>query len=134
MMRTSIHSGSTGNIRHPPRDGFTASFALFPGTIGCVDPVGPLLQRLAARLGSTHRQRTLTQTMERQNHATSPSASAPVVDTRSTPLTVKPPCDAVASDAACVHRTPSHVRDDREAPLVAEQDEGSNHILPKNGS
>ena len=51
-MHTSIHSGSTGNIRHPPRNGFTVSFALFPGTIGGVDPVSPLVPRLAARLGS----------------------------------------------------------------------------------
>jgi len=28
-------------------------YALFPRTIGCVDPVGPLVPRLAARLGST---------------------------------------------------------------------------------
>ena len=51
-MHTSIHSGSTGIARHPPRDGFTASFVLFPGTIGGVDPVGPKVPRLAARLGS----------------------------------------------------------------------------------
>ena len=37
-VHTGIHSGSTGNIRHPPRNGFTVSFVLFPGTIGCVDP------------------------------------------------------------------------------------------------
>ena len=28
-------------------------YALFPGTIGCVDPVSPKVPRLAARLGST---------------------------------------------------------------------------------
>ena len=38
-MHTSIHSGSTGIIRHPPRNGFTASSALFPGTNCFVDPV-----------------------------------------------------------------------------------------------
>ena len=51
-MHTSIHSGSTGIARHPPRSGVTASFALSPGTIGGVDPVDPLVPRLAARLGS----------------------------------------------------------------------------------
>ena len=51
-MHTSIHSGSTGITRHPPRDGFTASFVLFPGTIGAVDPVAPSGPRLAARWGS----------------------------------------------------------------------------------
>ena len=34
----SIHSGGTGNIRHSPRNGFTACSALFPGT-SFVDPV-----------------------------------------------------------------------------------------------
>jgi len=38
-MRTSIHSGGTGNIRHSPRDGLTPYSALFPGTNCCVDPV-----------------------------------------------------------------------------------------------
>src|SRR5580704_15434082 len=31
-MHTSIHSGGTGNIRHSPRNGFTAYIALSPGT------------------------------------------------------------------------------------------------------
>ena len=31
-MHTSIHSGGTGNIRHSPRDGFTAYFVLSPVT------------------------------------------------------------------------------------------------------
>ena len=38
-MHTSIHSGSTGIIRHPPRNGFTAYSALSPGTNCFVDPV-----------------------------------------------------------------------------------------------
>src|SRR3954453_15425769 len=38
-MHTSLHSGGTGNIRHSPRNGFTAYSVLFPGTNCCVDPV-----------------------------------------------------------------------------------------------
>jgi len=96
----SIHSGSTGISRHPPRNGFTTSFALFPGTIGCVDLVGPLVPRLAARLGSTRHQRTLTPTMGRQNHATSPPATTPLVSHAATAHDLHRP-------AIAAHTTPS---------------------------
>ena len=37
-MHTSIHSGGTGNIRHSPRNGFTVSSALSPGTTALLTP------------------------------------------------------------------------------------------------
>ena len=97
-------------------------YALFPGTIGCVDPVGPLLPRLAARSGSTRHQRTLTPTMGRQNHATSPSATPPLVSHAATAHDLTSPCDIKRTRQCRVHRTPPHVRDDRETPLLLSRD------------
>ena len=129
-MHTSIHSGSTGNIRHPPRNGFTVSFALSPGTIGCVDPVSPLLPRLAARSGSTQQQRTLTPTMGRQNHAISPSATLPLVSHAATAHELRSPCDIMRTRQRRVHHSPPRVRDDRDTPLVDEAgwQEGTIHF------
>jgi hypothetical protein len=49
----------------------------------------------------------LTPASRRQDHTTSPSASS-----------------AVVIGTISVHRIPLHVRDDRETPLVEEQDGG----------
>jgi len=90
-MHTSIHSGSTGNIRHPPRNGFTAYSALFPGTNCFVDPV---IRATRWRLAN------LTPASGRQNHTASPSATA------SARLTLRR-----------VHRIPPRERGDRVSPL-----------------
>src|SRR6202035_627598 len=63
-MHTSIHSGGTGNIRHSPRNGFTAYIVLSPGT-GLFCP-----RRFA---GITPQ--TLAPASGRQDHTTLPSAS-----------------------------------------------------------
>ena len=95
-MRTSIHSGGTGNTRHSPRNGFTAYSALSSGTTCFVDPV---IRATRWRLAN------LTPAKGRQNHTASPSATK-----RSSHAPPRPP-----------HPT-SRVRDDREPPLLARQD------------
>ena len=82
-MHTSIHSGSTGNIRHPPRNGFTAYSALFPGTNCFVDPV---IRATRWRLAN------LTPASGRQNHTASPSASGALVS-RSVAATASRPAN-----------------------------------------
>ena len=105
-MHTSIHSGSTGIIRHPPRNGFTASSALSPGTTALLTPSS------ARRVGVLA---NLTPASGRQNHTASPSATA------SARLTLRR-----------VHRIPPDVRDDREPPLLARRDGQSKpHISGK---
>ena len=62
---------------------------------------------------------TLTPTLGRQNHTTSPSASAPVVDARSNRSRRKPPCDPLRPTLLRPpHPVPTFVTT-REAPLVA---------------
>src|SRR6266478_2104125 len=82
------HHGHTGITRHSPRNGFTAYFVLSPARSGLFVTV---ISRL---LGAD-----LTPASRRQNHTTSPSASAPFV-----------------TCAARVHRIPPRVRDVRNAP------------------
>jgi hypothetical protein len=91
------HHGHTGLTRHSPRNGFTAYFALSPA-------IGLVCHRRLARLLAD-----LTPASRRQNHTTSPSASAPFVK-----------C------AARVHRIPPRVRDDRERP--SEGRDGNRYI------
>src|SRR6266404_722967 len=83
------HHGHTGITRHSPRNGFTAYFVLSPARSGLFVTV--ILRLLGA---------DLTPASRRQNHTTSPSASAPFV-----------------TCAARVHRIPPRVRDVRNAPL-----------------
>ena len=83
------HHRSTGITRHSPRNGFTAYFVLSPARSGLFVTV---ISRL---LGAD-----LTPASRRQDHTTSPSASAPFV-----------------TCAARVHRIPPRVRDVRNAPL-----------------
>src|SRR5467141_1542983 len=84
------HHRYTGITRHSPRNGFTAYFVLSPARSGLFVTV---ISRL---LGAD-----LTPASRRQNHTTSPSASAPFV-----------------TCAARVHRIPPRVRDVRNAPLL----------------
>src|SRR4029077_17408865 len=91
-MHTSIHSGGTGNIRHSPRNGFTAYSALSPGTTALLTPSS------ARRVGVVA---NLTPASGRQNHTASPSATA------SARLTLRRG-----------HRIPPHVHDDRDTPLA----------------
>ncbi len=84
-----ITTGSDGSLRHSPRNGFTAYFVLSPARSGLFVTV--ILRLLGA---------DLTPASRRQNHTTSPSASAPFV-----------------TCAARVHRIPPRVRDVRNAPL-----------------
>jgi hypothetical protein len=68
-MHTSIHSGGTGNIRHSPRNGFTA-YTCSPRGPGSFAPV--------ASVGIASRE-NLTPASGRQDHTTSPSTSCAFV-------------------------------------------------------
>src|SRR5258708_29416886 len=83
------HHRSTGTTRHSRTQWFYGLFRALPGDRALLPPS-------SAELSSAN----LTPASGRQDHTTSPSASALFVNS-----------------AACVHRIPSRVRDDREAPL-----------------
>ena len=93
-----VTTGHTGITRHSPRNGFNGFLRALPGDQAFLSPSPALL--LA----------DLTPASGRQNHTTSPSASAPFV-----------------KGAARVHRIPPHVRDDRETPL---RGTGPNRNIP----
>jgi len=84
--------------KHPasPTQWFYGLFRALPGDHRFVDPV---IRATRWRLAN------LTPASGRQNHTASPSAS-----------------NALVSRAACVHRTPLHVRDDRDTPLLPRRD------------
>jgi hypothetical protein len=76
-------------------------YALFPGTIGCVDPVGPLNLRLAARSGSTQ----VPKNLDADHGAPEPRdffvrTSAARRYARRAAHGTGPPCDPIAPDAA----------------------------------
>ena len=103
-MHTSIHSGGTGNIRHSPRNGFTAYIALSPGT-------GLFCPRHFRGIVSHE---TLAPASGRQDHTTSPSATSAA---------------RLASPPRPSHPAPN-VRDDRDTPLLRVRDAGKNtHFL-----
>src|SRR5256885_4101440 len=83
------HHGHTGDTRHSLRNGFNGFLRALPGDRACLPP-------------SSAFPRNLTPASGRQDHTTSPSASAPFVE----PCWPRPP-------------HPAHVRDDRETPLVS---------------
>ena len=102
------HTGSAGASRPSLRNGFTAYFVLFPenGSFASVAP--EKLSFLA----------DLTPAPRRQNHTTSPYASA-----------------ALVSRDLGVHRIPPRIRDDRERPSSC-GDDGTEYAsdLGKKGS
>jgi len=61
------HHGHTGNIRHSPRNGFNGLFRALPGDRACLSP------------SPADHSANLTPASRRQDHTTSPSASAPFV-------------------------------------------------------
>jgi hypothetical protein len=87
--------GHTGNTRHSPRNGLRL-ISRSPRGPGSFAPV--VSQGLTPQ--------TLTPASGRQDHTTSPSASR-----------------AVVYSAVSVHRSPPHVRDDRETPLLVRRDD-----------
>src|SRR5947207_14482905 len=86
------HHGHAGITRAFPAQWFTAYSVLSPVT-GFL-PLSP-----------ADRSTGLAPASGRQDHTALPSASAPFV-----------------KSAACVHRIPPHVRDDREPPLISRRD------------
>jgi hypothetical protein len=75
----------TGNTRHSPRNGFTVSFVLSP-VIGLLTPV-------TGEVTSAN----LTPAPRRQDHTTSPSASAPFVKSASASTASRPAFVTIAS-------------------------------------
>jgi len=119
--------------KHPasPRDGFTASFALFPGTIGLVDPAGPLQQRLAARLGSAPFHLNLD-----ADHGAPEPRDVSVRNTaarlaRRTRSRVSLALRSPHTTSSRPH-SPPRVRDDRDTPLAGGQDGQGDSIYSEN--
>src|SRR5258708_32327240 len=94
------HTGSAENIRPSLRNGFTAYFVL--------SPVTGSLATVAMRIAPHN----LTPASGRQNHTTSPSASA-----------------ALVSRSLRVHRIPPRVRDDRDPPLLSGETRGEMPLI-----
>ena len=91
------HHGHTGITRHSPRNGFNGFLRALPGDRACLPPSPPkslLIENLTPASG-------------RQDHTTSPSASAPLV------------CSTVR-----VHRIPPRVVDVAQRPSVGRDDDG----------
>ena len=84
------HHGHTGNTRHSPRNGFNGFLRALPGDRALLSPSPALLSA------------NLTPASRRQDHTTSPSASAPLVKLR-----------------ISVHRIPCRVDDVGQRPSVA---------------
>jgi hypothetical protein len=82
------HHGHTGNTRHSLRNGLRL--------ISCSPRRSGFLVTVACGIASAN----LTPASRRQDHTTSPSAAG-----------------ALVRSAACVHRIPPRVRDDRDTPL-----------------
>src|SRR5207244_1469986 len=78
------HHGHTGTTRHSPRNGFNGFLRALPGDRACLPPSSALL--LA----------DLTPASGRQNHTTSPSASAPFVKGTTHVHRIPPRVDDVA--------------------------------------
>src|SRR5207302_2733544 len=96
------HHGHAGITRAFPAQWFTAYSVLSPVT-GTSD-------RAFLPLSPADRSTGLAPASGRQDHTALPSASAPFV-----------------KSAACVHRIPPHVRDDRETPLERRRDTNCNN-------
>jgi hypothetical protein len=118
------HTGSAEAVRHSLRNGLTAYAALSSATNSfchrrqriktCPSPVGP-----------THL-RWLDISNGCQDHTVLPYATSAVRPARRKPLTSSTsPCDHLARRRCRVHRIPSRVRDDREAPLLPGKDGAS---------
>ena len=95
------HTGTDGTLRHSLRNGFTAYIVLSPenGSFASVVP-------RSVPLGN------LTPAPRRQDHTTSPYASATLV----------------RRDIS-VHRISPHVRDDREAPFIRRETRGNMPLI-----
>jgi hypothetical protein len=65
---------------------------------------------------------TLTPTMGRQNHATSPSATPPLVPHAATAHDLRRPAITLRTRQRRVHHSPPRVRDDRDTPLAVGRD------------
>jgi len=135
-MRTSIHSGGTGNNRHSPRNGWNGFLRALPG-----DEF--LFATIAARIEWFHVPGWVDKTSARlsisngcQDHTTSPYATMPLVLRVCRSLTGEPALrPRFARDAAASTASHPNVRDDREAPLFGRGGMArANHIFLKNRS
>ena len=100
--RELVTTGTPEANRHSLHNGFNGFLRALPGDRALLPPSPALLSA------------NLTPASGRQDHTTSPSASS-----------------ALVRSAISVHRTPPHVRDDRETPLDLGRDgEGVLLFLP----
>src|SRR5258708_49714 len=102
------HHGHTGITRHSPRNGFNALYRALPGDRAFLPPSS--LRSLLLK--------NLTPASGRQDHTTSPSASASFVRALFAHLTLpRPPHPA------------AYVRDDRETPLCVGRDGDISEVI-----
>jgi hypothetical protein len=100
--RVSHHrSATTPGI--PARNGFNGFLRALPGDRALLSP-SPADIGVPGPIGPTSPSANLTPASRRQDHTTSPSAVS-----------------ALVRSAACVHRIPPRVRDDRDTPLMRDE-------------
>src|SRR5215212_6860266 len=105
------HHRFTGAARHSPRNGFNGLLRDLPGDRALLSPSSSEYGWSAPGRADSPPQ-NLTPASRRQDHTTSPSASAPFV-----------------SGATSVHRIPPRVRDDRDTPLRVGRDEVAYEVI-----
>jgi hypothetical protein len=120
-MRTSVHSGGTGNIRHSPRNGLNGFLRALPGDeflFATVTPqiewhleipVGPRVPPQGLASATDARTTRLRRTQQCR------SSCAPIIAHEA----LSPPCDiSCARDIVASTASHPNVRDDREPPLL----------------
>ena len=117
------HTGSAEALRHSLRNGFTAYNVISPENRDLLSPSPANRWLIRARSGRLAFSRDLTPTMRRQDHTTSPYASAPPVRTPRGSLTSKEPAlpSRRAHDAAASTASHPNVRDDGQRPFLGDR-------------
>jgi hypothetical protein len=110
------HTGSAEAIRPSLRNGFTAYFRALPGDRACLSPSPREIQQSPRPVGLTCLSRDLTPASRRQNHTTSPSASASFVSVLCDRSRETRPAIPSAPDAAASTASRPNVRDDGQRP------------------
>src|SRR6266700_5043459 len=134
-MRTSIHSGGTGYIRHSPRNGFNGVLRALPGDEFLLPPSSHGLNGFTCPVGPTKPPRDLASATDaRTTRLRRTLQCRSSRSRRSLTKLESPPCNHLACTTSSRPPHPAlHVRDDRDTPLFGRGGMArTNHIFRKN--